>query len=357
MATINKKKMVETIGAKLEMPKAQVNRVINALVEALGDELANGNRVRISGLATFSVRETSPRMVRNPRTGKPMMVPLKRRVHTGVAKTLKEKVASGVFGTAILVSEGEPTVVSDIRTALASIGYTLGAGHNVKEALSAVQARPEAIDFVLVGPFLGEDDYDELAKTIKESKRTGGLPIVRAMASTVAIDNPKAFKILPDAVFEEAPELLEVVANEQERWREEKHYFVRQLKLRSPSDPDSVSKFGTFIEGLSSGILPDEGEAYQLASAFKEALENAAVHGNGSSADKYVEIHFYEDKKKITFEVTHEGEGFDFKAKLAAAKESKDDAGSLGLRTMAVCADDIEFFDDGKRVRLTKNKP
>ena len=369
MATVNKTEVVGRIAATLGMPKAQVAGVFEELADLLADSLSQGDRVRLTGLATFSVRETSPRRGRNPRTGKPIMIPLKRRVHTSIAKKIKDRIALGVYGTALLVSEGDPAIVGEIREGLEAIGYSLGTGHNVEEGLKAVQARPEAVDFIVVGPFVSDEDYDELTRSLKVNKRTGGLPIARAMATTATIDAPSSFKILPDAVFDEATELVEVVAGEQERWREEKHYFVRQLKMRSPSNAVNSERVKQYIERLSEGVLPDEREAYLLASAFKEAFDNAAVHGNGSAPDKYVEIHFYEDRNKITFEVADEGEGFEFQTHLADSKEAKveeivraresgDEAGAtLGIKLMAVCADEVEYFDGGSRVKLTKMKP
>ena len=369
MATLTKTKVIERIAAKLGLPKTAVAGVIDEIAETLADELSLGNRVQLTGLASFSVREMSPRRGFNPRTRKPIMIPLKRRVHTAIAKRIKDRIAIGVYGTAVLVSEGDAAIVAEIREGLEAIGYTLGTGHTVEEALNAVKAKPESVDMVVVGPFVGEDDYDELARGLKVNKRTGGLPIARAMATTATIDTPTAFKILPDAVFGEATELVEVVAGEQERWREEKHYFVRQLRMRSPSDAASIAALEEYMELLSEGVLPDEREAYQLASAFKEAVDNAAVHGNGSSAEKFVEILFYEDRHKITFEVADEGEGFDYEKHLADSKEAKveeivrareeaeDSEGTLGIKLMAVCADEIEFSEEGRRVRLTKNKP
>ena len=368
MATVNKSDAVARIASRLKMPKAAVLRVIDELSELLADQLSQGNKVRIGGFASFEVRETSPRRGRNPRTGKPLMIPLKRRVRTVVSKKIKDRIELGVYGTALLVSEGDPDIVREIREGLEAIGYSLGSGHDVEAALKAVAAKPEAVDFVVVGPFVSEEDYDELSRSLKVNKRTGGLPIARAMATTTTIDRPTSFKILPDAVFGEAGELVEVVANEQERWREEKHYFVRQLRLRTPSDPGTVEALKGFIERLSEGVLPDETEAYQLASAFKEAVDNAATHGNGSAADKLMEIYFYEDRNKITFEVSDQGDGFDFESHLAEAREASPDeiasaresdegGASLGVKLMTVCSDEIEYSEGGSRLKLTKNKP
>lgn len=58
----------------------KTEEVINALEEAVRDELAKGNRVRLMGFGTWEVREVEGRTIKDIRSGQPINVGASRHV-------------------------------------------------------------------------------------------------------------------------------------------------------------------------------------------------------------------------------------------------------------------------------------
>ena len=62
------------------MSQKQANEVFNATLAAIMDALQAGEKVRLPGFGSFTVREAAARTGINPRTKEPMDVPAKERV-------------------------------------------------------------------------------------------------------------------------------------------------------------------------------------------------------------------------------------------------------------------------------------
>lgn len=80
---MNKKELVAAIAAKAELSKKDAEKAVDALVEAVTEELKKGGKVQLVGFGTFEVSERAAREGRNPRTGE--MIPIE------AAKTPKFK--------------------------------------------------------------------------------------------------------------------------------------------------------------------------------------------------------------------------------------------------------------------------
>ncbi len=51
-----------------------VENIVNAILNEIGDALSEGNRVELRGFGAFSVKHRKPRTGRNPRTGESVEV-------------------------------------------------------------------------------------------------------------------------------------------------------------------------------------------------------------------------------------------------------------------------------------------
>ncbi|WP_421788466.1 integration host factor subunit beta [Hyphobacterium sp.] len=69
-----------------------VERVVNAIFDEIGDALADGNRVELRGFGAFSVRHRKAREGRNPRTGATVSVKDKHVPFFKTGKELRERV-------------------------------------------------------------------------------------------------------------------------------------------------------------------------------------------------------------------------------------------------------------------------
>lgn len=71
---LNKKELTEAAAGSLDVSRAEVERVLDALTDAIGGALAKGDSVAIAGFGTFEVRHRAARTGRNPQTGAELQI-------------------------------------------------------------------------------------------------------------------------------------------------------------------------------------------------------------------------------------------------------------------------------------------
>ncbi|PJA41431.1 DNA-binding protein [candidate division WWE3 bacterium CG_4_9_14_3_um_filter_34_6] len=89
---MTKSDLVDELATELDAPKAQVRRMVDALVETVTSTLVRGEKVQVSGLGTFEVRKRAAREGRNPQTGAKITIGARNAVGFKAAKPLKEAV-------------------------------------------------------------------------------------------------------------------------------------------------------------------------------------------------------------------------------------------------------------------------
>lgn len=89
---MNKADLVTSISEKSGLPKKDSEVALNAFVAAVGEGLANGEKVVLVGFGTFEARKRPARKGRNPQTKQEIMIPASTAPVFKAGKTLKEKV-------------------------------------------------------------------------------------------------------------------------------------------------------------------------------------------------------------------------------------------------------------------------
>ena len=89
---MNKTQLVETIVASTGMKKKDVDAVVVASVASIEQALADGEKVQISGLGSFEVKERAERKGRNPKTKEQITIPAAKYPAFSASKSLKESV-------------------------------------------------------------------------------------------------------------------------------------------------------------------------------------------------------------------------------------------------------------------------
>ena len=102
-----------------------------------------------------------------------------------------------------------------------------------------------------------------------------------------------------------------------------------------------------------------------MCTAFRESCSNAAQHGNRHRKDRFVDVEYYLDPKRLTVVVTDQGKGFDWRLYIepeqgavdrVRERRSAGKLGGLGIMLMTKCVDKVEYNDAGNRITLTKFK-
>ena len=89
---MNKTTLVEAVAAKTNLKKKEADAAVNAVIEAITEELATGGKVQIVGFGTFKVKERPARQGRNPATKKAITIPASKAPAFAAGAELKKAV-------------------------------------------------------------------------------------------------------------------------------------------------------------------------------------------------------------------------------------------------------------------------
>ncbi|NPV89884.1 MAG: HU family DNA-binding protein [Firmicutes bacterium] len=89
---MNRKDLIKKMAEKTGFKKKDVELVLKTFTETVGESLASGDKVQLTGFGTFGVRDSKPRVGRNPQTGEKIKIKARKSPYLRVGKGLKEVV-------------------------------------------------------------------------------------------------------------------------------------------------------------------------------------------------------------------------------------------------------------------------
>jgi integration host factor subunit beta len=108
--TVTKKELVHRIADKTGVTKVVAKEVIQSFLNAIIDELADGNRLEFREFGVFESRERAARLAQNPRTLEKVPVPAKRIVKFKVGRLMRKKVSGEDVGNLSLDDDDDEPV-------------------------------------------------------------------------------------------------------------------------------------------------------------------------------------------------------------------------------------------------------
>ena len=91
-AAVSLKQMAAGLAESNDLPKRQVEAMLDAFVQRFTEHLQQGTKIRIPGLGIFQVSARAARMGRNPATGEPIQIKASKKIAFRPAKELKEAI-------------------------------------------------------------------------------------------------------------------------------------------------------------------------------------------------------------------------------------------------------------------------
>lgn len=88
---MSKKEIIDAMAASANLKKADAEKALNAMVDAVSGALMKGDKVQLVGFGTFEVRTRNARKGRNPRTGATIDIKASKNVAFRAGKALKDK--------------------------------------------------------------------------------------------------------------------------------------------------------------------------------------------------------------------------------------------------------------------------
>jgi serine/threonine-protein kinase RsbW len=128
-------------------------------------------------------------------------------------------------------------------------------------------------------------------------------------------------------------------------------------KIILESNQESINRATSYVDEILSTTDEKLKKSYgNIIIALTEAINNAISHGNKNNSDKYVTVCYKKTEKYISFTVEDEGNGFDYKdIPDPTAPENLTKINGRGIFLMKNLADNIEFFENGKKIELIFN--
>lgn len=92
MNTTTKKELIDRIAEDTRQKRASVKRTVQAFLDTVIDELAQGKRLELRDFGVFEIKQRAPRVAQNPKTLERVAVPAKKTVKFKVGRLMKEQV-------------------------------------------------------------------------------------------------------------------------------------------------------------------------------------------------------------------------------------------------------------------------
>lgn len=89
---MNKTQLIQKIAENGNMTKKDAEVALNAVVAAISEAVAAGEKVQVSGFGSFDVKAREARTGRNPKTGEAVEIAASKRVVFTAAQALKDKI-------------------------------------------------------------------------------------------------------------------------------------------------------------------------------------------------------------------------------------------------------------------------
>jgi integration host factor subunit beta len=91
MATVTKKELIDRIADSTGTKRVTTKRIVQGFLDAVIDELSNGNRLEFRDFGVFEHKDRAARVAQNPKTLEQVRVPPKRTVKFKMGRLMKEK--------------------------------------------------------------------------------------------------------------------------------------------------------------------------------------------------------------------------------------------------------------------------
>ena len=89
---MNKTEFVDAVAEKADVQKSDAAKIVDSMVDVIGDTLAKGDQITLIGFGTFLVSKREARKGRNPRTGEEIQIAASNVPRFKPGKALKESI-------------------------------------------------------------------------------------------------------------------------------------------------------------------------------------------------------------------------------------------------------------------------
>ena len=277
---------------------------------------------------------------------------------------LRKKVEGIRGSTILLIAPEQDKFIETLEYYFENAGWDIEVHTSVDDAIEQLESGKA----FLVMVDAGLPDHQRFATALKTSRETATVPLILLHPDEVSAKQPKDLCVVGDEAVSQPFEfrkLLDLADALIQQAAEGELIYRQQLNLRLPTDEKLIEQALDHVHKLFEDSGLTEEEQVAMAAAFREAVLNAAQHGNKYKREKNVNIQYLLEKDKVTVRVRDQGGGFDHSmylksreganaANLARERHKKGRMGGLGILLMLRCCDKLEYNDEGNQLTLMK---
>ena len=362
-------KFLTEITDSFEMDYGKSQKAWDALFNFFKGMLIKGHEIQIVDFAYFRIEEKKHKNSFMPAQKILVFAPEKKiceklgkqEVRFTPDKEFQKQIALLKSSTILLVVPRLDFFVKTIGYHFEKAGWRVTITQNIDEAKSLIKSGK--VYLVILDSLV--DEYIELCELIK-CRKDINIPLIVTHPKGTNFKKPKDFQICSDEdIIQpfEVNHLIRVAESVLRRASEKGAIFQQELELRFLTLDKHIDKANKLCGNLLAMSGLNEEDRVSVAAAFREAVANAAQHGNKHRRDKLLEVLYLLDKEKIIVSVTDSGMGFDWPSILnkeqdavGRARQSQREGklGGLGIMLMMRCVDKIEYNELGNVVTLIK---
>ena len=90
--TMTRADLADSLNKKIGLSRADSAQMVESIIDLMGNALARGENVKISGFGTFVLRDKSERIGRNPKTGVEVPITSRRVLTFRASQTLRDRI-------------------------------------------------------------------------------------------------------------------------------------------------------------------------------------------------------------------------------------------------------------------------
>ncbi len=129
---------------------------------------------------------------------------------------------------------------------------------------------------------------------------------------------------------------------------------MSEISISIPSLSENIRIVESFIDNAKEKFDLNDDIYGNIMIAVTESVNNAIIHGNQGNKEKNVFLSLNMEDNTIVFNVSDEGQGFDYNALPdPTAPENIDKPGGRGIFLMKALSDELSFEEERKKVKLS----
>ncbi len=364
MARITNEGILNEVADRAGMSAEKAAEVFNLAVAAIQEHLLRGDEVSLEDFLDLSVQKEAAQVIQAEGKRYRSIKPARHVLKATPAGKLEETIGSSRIARILYATPTRDRFSEIMVEHFKKVGWRVDVVTTPKQFADKLR-RSAAYLTVMDSALKG---WANLTEELKCRGETNGVPVLMIYKRGVDPERPEALSVEADASVVEPFDVLEFLRlsdGELARSAEEVAIFEQQIAVVFPTRPEEVERCYELFERQirTAGFEHEDLEA--LMAALREAVQNAAMHGNGDDPEKIIRVQYLLDEQKATIVVRDEGDGFDSREYIESKKNSdaldalrerikKGERGGLGLVLMLRCLDRIEYNAQGNEVILTK---